>query len=132
MASELSSTVTEGIRVNVRTAYVKDESSPKHNYFVFAYQVEIINESAYHVQLVSREWHITDSTGNRRMVQGDGVVGKQPNLAPGQKYQYVSGSHFLTPIGKMEGHYTMLRKIDGVRIEVQIPPFVMVVPYLYN
>ena len=132
MASNLASTVTEGIRVNVRTAYVKDESSPKHNYYVFAYQVEIINESAYSVQLISREWHIVDGIGSRRVVQGEGVVGKQPHITPGETHRYVSGSHFQTPVGRMSGFYSMVRKVDGAIIQVQIPPFTMMVPYLNN
>jgi len=132
MASNLSSKVTEGIRVNVRSAYVKDESSPQHHYYVFAYQVEIINESSYEVQLLSRTWHIVDGRGSNRVVEGDGVVGKQPFIEPGGKHTYVSGSHFQTPIGKMYGTYTMQRQIDGSLIEVQIPPFVMTVPYLNN
>lgn len=132
MASNLSSTVTEGIRVNVRTAYIKDESSPKHNYYVFAYQVEIINESAYSVQLLSREWHIVNGVGHRRIVQGEGVVGKQPHIAPGETHRYVSGSHFQTPLGRMSGFYSMVRKVDGTVIDVQIPPFTMMVPYLNN
>lgn len=132
MASPLSSKVTEGIRVNVRSVYVNDESSPKHRYYVFAYQVEIINESAYAVQLLRREWHIVDGVGSYRRVEGEGVVGKQPHIAPGQQHTYVSGSHFQTPIGKMSGYYEMERQIDGARLRVQIPPFVMMVPCLNN
>ena len=132
MASQLSSKVTEGIRVNVRSVYVKDESSPKHRYFVFAYQVEIINESAYEVQLLRREWHIVDGVGSRREVEGEGVVGKQPIIPPGQRHCYVSGSHFQTPIGKMAGYYLMERTIDAAPLRVQIPPFVMMVPFLHN
>jgi ApaG protein len=132
MASQLSSIVTEGIRVNVRSVYVKDESSPKHRYYVFAYQVEIINESAYDVQLLHREWHIVDGVGSHRSVEGEGVVGKQPFISPGQKHAYVSGSHFQTPIGKMSGYYLMERQIDGARLRIKIPPFVMMVPFLNN
>ena len=132
MASQIVSTITEGIRVNVRTAYVKDESSPKHQYFVFAYEIEIINESLYKVQLLSREWHITDGYGFKRMVKGEGVIGKKPVISPGETHQYVSGSHFKTPIGKMNGHYIMEREIDGQLIKVNIPPFTMIVPFLDN
>mgnify|MGYP002078690449 CR=1 FL=1 len=132
MTSNISSKVTEGIRVNVRTAYVKDESSPKHHYYVFAYQIEIVNESAYSVQLLTREWHILDGYGNKRVVNGEGVVGKQPHIAPGETHRYVSGSHFHTPIGRMSGFYTMVREVDKAKIQVQIPPFTMTVPFLYN
>ncbi len=132
MAPKVYSQVTEGIRVNVGTAYAKDESSPKHHYFVFAYRVEIVNESAFEVQLLTRRWDIVDGVGKSRIVEGDGVIGKQPVIAPGKRYSYISGSHFQTPIGKMSGHYIMERKIDGEQIQVQIPPFMMMVPYLNN
>lgn len=131
MESQLSSKVTSGIRVNVRSAYIRDESSPKHHYYVFAYQVEIINESSQAVKLISREWHITDGIGIKRTVKGEGVVGKQPHISPGETHRYVSGCHFQTSIGKMEGHYNML-KPDGSYLKVHIPPFTMTVPYLNN
>ena len=132
MFSEISSKVTDGIRVNIRTTYVKDESSPKHHYYVFAYQVEIINESPYEVQLVSREWHILDGYGNTRVVEGEGVVGKKPLISPGETHQYISGSHFQTPVGKMSGYYHMIRSMDQAAIKVEIPPFTMISPFLHN
>ncbi|MEZ4777009.1 MAG: Co2+/Mg2+ efflux protein ApaG [Bacteroidia bacterium] len=132
MTSHVVSTVTEGIRVNVRTAYVREESSPKHQYFVFAYEVEIINESAYSVQLLSREWLITDGFGEKRTVKGEGVIGKQPVILPGETYKYVSGSHFYTAIGRMSGHYIMERQVDHSFIQVMIPPFTMIVPFVNN
>lgn len=132
MPSKVYSQVTEGIRINVGSAYIKDESSPKHNYYVFAYRVEIVNESAFEVQLLTRRWDIVDGVGGKRLVEGEGVVGKQPIIAPGDSHCYISGSHFQTPIGKMLGHYIMERKIDGMLLAVKIPPFVMMVPYLNN
>ncbi|MEM7372493.1 MAG: Co2+/Mg2+ efflux protein ApaG [Bacteroidota bacterium] len=132
MTSDLSSQITEGIRVTVRTKYVQDESSPKHLYFVFAYQVEIINESPYSVQLLERQWNIVDGVGGKRLVQGEGVIGKKPILEPGQSHRYVSGCHFPTAIGKMSGHYLMERQVDNSTFKVEIPPFVMMVPYMEN
>ncbi|MDX1908813.1 MAG: Co2+/Mg2+ efflux protein ApaG [Bacteroidia bacterium] len=132
MASNLASTVTEGIRVNVRTSYVRDESSPRHQYYVFAYEIEIINESLTAVQLISREWHIVNGVGEKRMVRGNGVVGHQPRIAPGESYRYVSGSHFQTPVGMMQGHYEMRRPDGEELVKVQIPAFTMIVPYLLN
>ncbi|GAB4421847.1 MAG: Co2+/Mg2+ efflux protein ApaG [Bacteroidia bacterium] len=126
------SCITEGIRVNVHTTYVPDESSPKHKHFVFAYMIEITNESPYPVQLRSRVWHIVDALGGRRHVEGEGVVGEQPVIAPGERYSYVSGSHFPTPIGQMKGHYRMQRLVDGGQLEVAIPAFTMTVPCLLN
>ncbi len=132
MPSKVYSQVTEGIRVNVGSTYIQDESSPKHSYYVFAYRVEIINESPYEVQLLSRCWHILDGIGSQRTVTGEGVVGKQPFIPPGGQHTYVSGSHFQTPIGEMWGHYIMERQTDGARLKVKIPPFMMMVPYLNN
>jgi ApaG protein len=132
MASDLSSKTTEGIRVNVRTTYVPDDSSPTHDYYVFAYQVEITNESDYRVQLLSREWHIIDGAGQKRIVTGKGVIGKQPVISPGETHQYVSGSHFKTPIGRMSGYYLMERQVDKSCFRVEIPPFVMLIPGLLN
>jgi len=130
--SSPSSRTTEGIRINVRTAYIKEESSPRNRYYVFAYQVEIINQSPYDVQLLSRKWHIVDGMGKERVVEGEGVVGKQPLIIPGDCHRYISGAHFETPIGKMFGSYTMLRNADHESFEVEIPPFVMIVPFLHN
>ena len=132
MPSNSFSKVTRDIRVVVQTAYIPDESSPRHQHYVFAYQIEITNSSSHTVQLLTREWHILDGLGEKRLVQGDGVIGKQPVLAPGKTHQYVSGCHFSTPVGKMSGFYMMEIKEDQSRIKVDIPPFVMVAPYLNN
>lgn len=132
MASNLASRITDGVRVDVRTAYVHDESSPKHQYYVFLYQVDITNESEYQVQLLRREWHIVDGYGKHRMVEGEGVVGKQPVLKPGESHSYVSGSHFSTPVGAMHGFYLMARTLDGAQFWVDIPAFTMEVPCLSN
>lgn len=132
MFSDTFSNVTHGIRVSVRTAYLKEESSPRHEHFVFAYQVRIHNESPYRVKLMSRKWFITDGLGRKRMVAGEGVVGKQPELGPGESHEYVSGCNFETPVGKMEGFYYMVREADGTELKIRIPSFTMVQPYLMN
>jgi ApaG protein len=132
MVFDLSSKLTKGIRINVRSAYIKEESAPERRSFVFAYQVEIVNESRETVQLLSREWYITDGLGKQRTVTGDGVIGKQPMIPPGESYKYVSGSQFRTPIGKMEGHYLMKNLSDGSMLKVDIPAFLLVVPSIYN
>lgn len=132
MASNLFTKVTAGIRVNVRTVYVPDESSPKHDYYVFSYEVEIVNESSFEVQVLRRSWTIIDALGDIRSVAGPGVVGKQPHIAPGEAHRYTSGCHFPTPIGKMLGTYTVVRCEDRIEFEVEIPAFNMMVPYLNN
>ena len=132
MNPRVVSCVTEGIRVNVRTNYVSEESSPRHRFYYFTYRVEIINESPYDVQLLGRKWLIVDGMGEYRAVQGEGVVGKQPHLSPGTTHYYTSGVHFRTPVGRMSGYYTMVRQVDMESLKVQIPPFVMEVPYMQN
>ena len=132
MSFHTNSKVTEGIRVEVRTLYLREESSPRHHYYVFAYQIEITNESAHTVQLMSREWNIVDGLGDHRTVVGDGVIGKQPVIAPGETHSYTSGSHFQTSIGKMSGFYYMKRMMDNSDLKVEIPPFVMAVPFINN
>lgn len=127
-----ASMVTDGIRVSVRTAYMEEESSPKHLHYAFAYQIEIENESDHVVKLLSREWHITDGIGRKELVEGEGVVGKQPLLHPGEEHTYVSGTHFQTPVGKMEGWYYFIRLPERTRFRVRIPAFSMVIPALCN
>lgn len=130
--SELATAVTEGIRVSVRSAYVREESSPDHEHYVFAYHVQIINESPYKVQLLRRKWEILDALGRKREVSGEGVIGQQPLLAPGQVHEYISGCNFGTPIGQMQGHYFMIRNVDQAEFPVRIPRFTMVVPFTLN
>lgn len=130
--AETVSCITEGIRVSVRTAYQAEQSSPLKDYYFFAYEIEISNESAHTVQLLTREWHITDAVGSKRLVQGEGVVGKQPTLKPNDKHKYVSYCDFATMGGKMHGYFFMQRFSDGKMIPVQVPEFEMVVPFIGN
>lgn len=130
--SEVFSAVTKGIRVSVRSIFLPAESSPIDGHFVFAYQVRIQNESAEEVQLISRRWDITDGNGNHREVKGEGVVGIQPVIEPGETHEYVSGCDFKTPVGRMQGHYTMIRTTSADSFRVQIPPFVLIAPALLN
>ena len=132
MSSQIASRITDGIRVEVRTAYVEDESSPKQAYYVFMYQVAITNESDAEVQLLHRHWDIVDGLGQKRQVEGPGVVGQQPVLASGDCHQYVSGCHFATAVGMMTGQYLMQRTSDGHQFWVDIPAFTLQIPYLDN
>lgn len=132
MYSQGVSKVTEGIRVIVKVAYIPSESSSKRNHFVFAYRIEIQNESPYRVQLLRRKWIIRDCTGLPKVVEGKGVVGEQPIIDPGDEYGYASGCNIRTPVGKMYGTYTMVREADGETFEVRIPTFVMATPFVLN
>lgn len=123
---------TAGIKISVESTYQVEYSNPDNMHFMFAYRITIENTSNYTVQLISRHWEIFDSIGTRQVVNGEGVVGEQPILEPGQSHQYVSGCNLKSEIGYMEGYYTMLRIIDGVFFEVDIPNFQLITPYKLN
>ncbi|WP_019990005.1 Co2+/Mg2+ efflux protein ApaG [Rudanella lutea] len=126
------SAVTEGIRVSVKTEYQSDYSSPLQAHYVFTYRITIENASDYTVHLLRRRWTIYDSNGTIREVEGEGVVGQQPVLEPGEVHEYVSGCNLRSSMGKMVGSYLIERIIDGKRLHITIPEFTMVVPFRLN
>lgn len=128
----MATTTTQGVTVSVTTSYLPDYSSPAQDHYVFAYRITIRNDSAQTVKLLRRHWHIYDANGTVREVEGEGVVGQQPILEPGESHQYVSGCNLKTGLGKMTGTYQMERIVDGRLIMVQIPEFTLVVPYRLN
>ena len=119
------------IKVNVRPYFIEQRQEGKDNLYVFGYQVNIHNQSNQPVQLLSRHWLITDANGNRSEVQGEGVIGQQPRLPPGDEYQYSSGTIFKTPVGAMEGQYTLVTD-QGQEFQVAIQPFRLAVPHIIN
>ena len=121
------SQTTEGILIQVRTAYLEDQSTPEDQHFVWAYHVHIENQSGKTVQLVSRYWHITNGIGQIQEVTGPGVIGEQPVLKPGESFEYTSGTPLNTDSGIMSGRYQMIRE-DGERFEVDIPAFSLDIP----
>ncbi|WP_242918290.1 Co2+/Mg2+ efflux protein ApaG [Pontibacter liquoris] len=123
---------TEGVKVTVTTNYLPDYSSPVQQHFVFAYKIKIENNSEFTVKLLRRHWYIHDSTGVVREVEGEGVVGQQPTLEPGESHEYVSGCNLKTGMGKMRGTYLMERLVDGKQFNATIPEFTLVVPYKLN
>jgi ApaG protein len=128
----MATTTTQGVTVSVTTSYLPDYSSPAQDHYVFAYRITIRNDSAQTVKLLRRHWHIYDANGTVREVEGEGVVGQQPVLEPGESHQYVSGCNLKTGLGKMTGTYQMERVVDGRLIQVQIPEFTLIVPYRLN
>lgn len=124
--------ITEGVKVSVTTAFQEDYSNPMQAHYVFTYKIRIDNFSEYTVQLLRRHWFIVDTNSTVREVEGQGVVGLQPVLEPGESHEYVSGCNLKTEIGKMSGTYTMERIIDGKLFEVIIPEFVLMAPYKLN
>ena len=117
-----SEEVTDGIRVSVRAQYSAEHSDPLHNQWFFLYTIRITNESQSACQLISRHWIIRDATGRMEEVRGPGVVGEQPELAPGESFEYTSGCPLPTPLGSMEGLYEM-RRVDGNSFEARIARF---------
>lgn len=128
----MATTTTQGVTVSVTTSYLPDYSSPTQDHYVFAYRITIRNDSAQTVKLLRRHWHIYDANGTVREVEGEGVVGQQPVLEPGESHHYVSGCNLKTGLGKMTGNYQMERLADGRLFQVQIPEFTLVVPYRLN
>ena len=122
----------QGMEISVKTAYQPSHSTPRENYYFFTYTITIENKNDFSVQLLSRHWHIYDSNGEYRQVQGEGVVGEQPVIEPNNKYTYTSGCNLKTEIGKMSGTYTMLRLFDEKTFEAQIPEFTMLLEAKLN
>ncbi len=126
------SMISEGVEVSVETFYQPDYSNPEQYEFMFAYRISIENHNSFSVKLHSRHWYIFDSNGTNREVEGEGVVGVQPVLAPGEKYQYVSGCNLRTEMGKMYGTYQMVNLNTQQLFDVNIPVFDMIAPFKNN
>ena len=122
------SAVTREIRVDVEPIYLEDQSEPKDGQFVWAYRVQIENEGAETVQLLTRYWNITDGLGRVQEVRGAGVVGEQPVLNPGERYEYTSGTPLPTPSGIMKGTYQM-KTPGGEKFDIEIPAFSLDSPH---
>ena len=115
------------IRIEVATNYVVDQSEPDVGRYVFAYTITIENLSDVAARLLSRHWVITDANGKVQEVSGDGVVGEQPHLNPGESFRYSSGAVLETPVGAMQGSYRM-EADNGTNFEAPIPPFTLAGP----
>jgi ApaG protein len=124
-------TLADSIDIGVETAYLSAQSEPAEQRFVFAYTITIHNRSTTPVKLMTRHWVITDANGKVQEVQGDGVVGEQPSLRPGQAHRYTSGSVVETPVATMQGSYGM-QADDGARFSAAIPVFRLAVPGVLN
>jgi ApaG protein len=125
----MANKISEGMEVSVETFYQPDYSNPISGEYMFAYRITIENHNGFPVKLHRRHWHIFDSNGSYREVEGEGVVGVQPVLQPGERYQYVSGCNLRTEMGKMYGSYTMENLNNKKTFEVNIPVFEMIVPF---
>ena len=122
---------TKKINITVNPYFLDDQSEPEEQHFVWAYQVTIDNQGNEKVQLKNRYWKIIDSNGTEQEVKGEGVVGEQPVLNPGEKFEYTSGTPLNTPSGFMGGHYEMETKA-GEKFEAIIPQFSLDSPFIKN
>lgn len=125
-------TISHNIEISVDSKYWPEQSSPKDGVYFFIYYITISNKNDYNVQLIKRHWDIFDSNGEKRIVDGDGVVGEMPVIGPGEKYEYNSGCNLVTEMGYMKGFYTMKNLLNNKEIRVEIPEFHLIVPAKLN
>ena len=128
MVSEIS----EGVQISVETFYQAEYSNVANNEYMFAYRITIENNNSFPIRLLRRHWHIFDSNTTKREVEGEGVIGVQPVINPGDKYQYISGCNLRTELGRMHGTYSMENVSNKKTFSVNIPAFEMTVPFKMN
>lgn len=126
------SKISSGVEITVETFYQSDYSNPLNHEFMFAYRITIENHNGFAVKLLRRHWFIFDSNGDKREVEGEGVVGVQPVLEPNERYQYVSGCNLRSEMGKMFGNYLMENLNNKTTFQVKIPAFQMIFPFKGN
>ncbi|GBU12985.1 CO2+/MG2+ efflux protein ApaG [Enterobacterales bacterium] len=119
------------VSIQVQSIYIESQSIPEEERYVFAYTITIRNLGRFNVQLLRRYWLITNSNARQTEVQGEGVVGQQPLILPGNEFHYTSGAVLDTPLGTMEGHYEMVAE-NGEAFRVPIPVFRLAIPTLIN
>ncbi len=119
------------IEVSAQSMFVRDQSEPEEDKYVFAYTITISNTGTVAAQLKTRHWIITDAKGNVQEVRGDGVVGEQPHLSPGESFRYTSAAMLETPVGTMHGSYQMVAD-DGTEFDAPIPPFGLALPNMIH
>jgi ApaG protein len=123
---------TNGVRITVEHQYQPSHSEPHRNHFLHVYDIRIENRNAFDVQLLRRHWIITEDSGVKNEIKGDGVIGVQPVIQPGGVHAYSSYCVLTTEIGQMQGAYTMLRVDDNSEFEVAIPAFMLTIPAKLN
>ncbi|HIY70868.1 MAG TPA: Co2+/Mg2+ efflux protein ApaG [Candidatus Luteimonas excrementigallinarum] len=115
------------LEIQIAARFLEEESAPEREHYVFAYTIRIRNLGRLPAQLMHRHWIITDGNGKVEEVHGDGVVGQQPRLEPGEEFEYTSGAVLETAVGSMQGKYDMVGD-DGTRFDAPIPPFTLAAP----
>jgi len=124
----MHSLISQGVQVTVETFYQHDYSKPQEHEHTFSYRITLENQNPFTVQLLRRQWYIFDSIGDYRQVEGEGVVGQQPVIKPGETFQYVSGCNLKSEMGKMWGHYSMIDLSNNKSFRAEIPEFQMIAP----
>ena len=124
--------VTSGVKISVETKYRDALSNPQKNHYFFSYQITIENLSDEQIKLLNRHWYIFDSAGIYSEVEGEGVIGQQPQIQPGETFTYQSGCNLVTEIGTMYGTYVMQKTSNDSTFEVQIPEFLLIAPFKLN
>ncbi|MDX1251308.1 MAG: Co2+/Mg2+ efflux protein ApaG [Gammaproteobacteria bacterium] len=119
------------VRVEAESFFIAEQSAPEQDQYAFAYRITIRNAGAVPAKLLTRHWIITDANGKIQEVRGEGVVGEQPHLQPGESFQYTSGAVIETPVGTMQGSYQMIAD-DGARFDAEIPTFTLAVPRILH
>jgi len=127
----MSEQAEQQISVGVETSYIDDQSSPDNDRYVFAYTITISNTGKVPAKLLKRHWLITDANGKTQEVRGEGVVGEQPRLQPGEEYRYTSGTVIETSVGIMEGEYEMVTD-DGASFVATVDRFSLAIPRILH
>jgi ApaG protein len=124
--------ITEGVSITVETFYNEQQSNPLLGEYTFNYKISIDNFSNFPIKLLRRYWQIFDSNGTVRDIEGEGVIGQQPVLEPGDSFQYVSGANIKTDMGRMVGKYQMENMLNKKLFYVDVPEFDLIAPYKMN
>ena len=128
----MSTEITNGVKVSVNVNFNTRFSSVKDNRFIYNYTIKITNKSNYPMKLNEREWCIFDTLDFPRIVKGEGVVGEQPTIEPGDSFTYTSSCDLQSTLGKMEGNYIFENMITNEKLKVKIPMFTLMYPHLLN
>ncbi|MCD6066379.1 MAG: cobalt transporter [Bacteroidetes bacterium] len=123
---------TKGIEVSVKPQYLEEQSNPMYHSYVFMYTITIENKSDFTVQLLRRHWHIFDSNSEHREVEGEGVIGETPVIAPNESFTYSSGCNLVTEMGKMSGTYLVKNLVNEQLFQIIIPEFQLITPGKLN
>ncbi len=127
----MNSSADHNVKVQAEAFFIEEQSLPERGQYVFAYRITIRNDGNVPAKLITRHWVITDANGKIQEVRGEGVVGEQPYLRPGEEFQYTSGAILETPVGTMQGSYQMITD-NGTHFDAEIPTFTLAIPRILH